>query len=187
MENDRNAKRTASEKMLYEMEMIHKGRFYERSLVTMVRLVGECGYTVPAAYEILKLRPRMFQLWTLDLFGLKPAELIHRLAARKEVKTRRHFELDRYVQFSPEIVRKIVPLHYATACPELFENDPRWLFGALRKDGTGMMILRDGRACWFNYAVTDPEDYVVLIAAHPKVHKELDQRNLASLLATITE
>lgn len=183
---DRNAARSATEKMQYKMEIMHKSQFYERSLVAMVRLVAECGYTVPKAYVLLKIRPRMFQLWTMDVFGLKPSDLIHRLAERKPVKTVRHFEVAMHVQFSPEIVRKIVPRNIAESQPELFENDVRWLFGALREDGTGMMILRDGRPCWFNYAVTDPKDYVDLVATHPIVYQEIDKRNLTSVLSLIT-
>ena len=184
---DRNAARKASENMHYRMHKMHCGAFYERSLVSLAKLVGDGGLTVPKAYDVLNIRPRQFQLWTMETFGLKPAELIRKLLDKKPVKTLKHFEVAKYVQLSPEIVRKIIPIEYASARPELFENDPRWLFGALRKDGTGMLILRNGQAAWFNYAITDPADYVELIAAHPKVYKEIDKRNLASVLALITE
>ena len=184
---DRNAARSATENMLYKMEQMHNGQFYERSLVAMVRLVSDCGYSIPKAYVLLKLRPRMFQLWSLDVFGMKPSELIHRLAGRKPVKTLKHFEVAKYVQLSPEIVRKIVPSQHLEHSPELFEGATRWLFGALRADGTGMMILTDGRPCWFNYAITDPADFVELIASHPLVYKEIEKRNLSSLVALISE
>lgn len=184
---DRNAARKATENMYYAMNKMHCGKFYERTLVAMAKLVGDGGCTVPNAYTQLRIRPRLFQLWSMETFGLKPAELIHRLLDKKPVQTLKHFEVDRYVQFSPEIVRKIVPVEYATSRPELFENDVRWLFGALRKDGTGMLILRGGQPAWFNYAITNPDDYVELVAAHPSVYKEIDKRNLASVLALITE
>ena len=184
---DRNAARSATEKMYYTMNKMHCGMFYERGLVAMVKLVGDGGFTVPKAYEALKMRPRLFQLWTMETFGMKPAELIHMLLDKKPVQTLKHFEVAKYVQLSPEIVRKIIPVEYACSRPELFENDVRWLFGALRGDGTGMLILRGGQPAWFNYAITNPDDYVELVAAHPNVYKEIDKRNLTSLLATITE
>ena len=184
---NRIAARQASENMYYRMHKMHCGQYYERSLVSLVKLVGDGGLTVPAAYDVMKMRPRQFQLWTMETFGMKPAELIRKLVDKKPVQTLKHFEVARYVQLSPEVVRKIVPKEYALSRPELFENDPRWLFGALRKDGTGMLILRGGQPAWFNYAITDPNDYVELIAAHPAVYKEIDQRNLASVLALCTE
>ena len=112
---DRNAARSATEKMYYAMNKMHCGKFYERGLVSMVKLVGDGGFTVPKAYDALKMRPRLFQLWSMETFGMKPAELIHKLLDKKPVQTLKHFEVAKYVQFSPEIVRKIVPVRYATS------------------------------------------------------------------------
>lgn len=182
---DRNAARSATEKMYYAMNKMHCGKFYERSLVAMVKLVGDGGLTVPKAYTVLKIRPRLFQLWTTETFGIQPAALIKKLLDKKPVQTLKHFEVAHYVQFTPEIVRKVIPstLHEVT---EVNKNQ-RYLYGALRADGTGMVLLPTNKFGYFNYAVKDPSDFIELNSAHPDVVKELDARNLTSLLALITE